>query len=218
LRTLRLDETPATISEGARWIPVRAELGIEAFGVGAYVGDAGDVVVPRHSELEQPGGGAGAHDELYVVTRGRATFVVDGEEVDAPAGTLVFVVPGETREARAEEPGTTVLAIGATPGEAFRIAPWEYGARVDRERQLENWDRVAAIAEEGIARYGEHPTMLFAQACVAAHDDRRDEAVGLLVRALEEGPYVRDWIAQEPVLEAVRDDPRLTAAGELPPA
>lgn len=209
MRTLRLDETPATISEGARWIPVRAELGIEAFGVGAYFGGPGEVVVPRHSEAT--GGGAGGHHELYVVTRGRATFVVDDEELDAPAGTLVFVVPGERREARAEEPGTTVLAIGATPGEAYRVAPWEYGARVWRERLLRNWPAVAAVAAEGVERYGEHPTMLFAQACVAAHEGRHDEAVELLARALAEGPYVRDWIGGEPALEPVRDDPRLAA-------
>jgi quercetin dioxygenase-like cupin family protein len=189
VRLLRLDEVPPTFSDGARWVPVRAELGIEAFGVGVYVGEPGEVVVPRHDES---GRGGGRHDELYVVLRGRAGFVVDGEELDGPAGTLVFVVAGEVREARAEERGTTVLAIGATPGQAYAVAPWEYGARVDRERQLGNSDRAAAIAAEGIERYGEHPTMLFVQACVAAHRGRRDEAVELLVRALAEGPYIRE--------------------------
>jgi hypothetical protein len=28
------------------------------------------------------------------------------------------------RGARAEEPGTTVLALGGEPGEAFRVSPW----------------------------------------------------------------------------------------------
>jgi hypothetical protein len=61
VRTLHLDDVAAPEVDGARWIPLRAELGIEAFGVGAYVGDSGEVVVPRHSE--QKGGGAGGHDE-----------------------------------------------------------------------------------------------------------------------------------------------------------
>jgi hypothetical protein len=39
---------------------------------------------------------------------------------------LVFVEdPSVTRKAVAGEPGTTVLAIGATPGVAFNVAPWE---------------------------------------------------------------------------------------------
>ena len=66
------------------------------------------------------------HEELYVVVQGHATFTVDGEEVDAPAGTLVFVADPETRRgAVAKEAGTTVLVVGAKPGEAFTIAPWE---------------------------------------------------------------------------------------------
>ena len=31
------------------------------------------------------------HEEVYVVVAGRATFVLDGEEIDAPAGSLVFL-------------------------------------------------------------------------------------------------------------------------------
>ena len=32
-----------------------------------------------------------AHEELYLVTAGAATFTVDGETVEAPSGTLVHV-------------------------------------------------------------------------------------------------------------------------------
>ena len=52
---------------------------------------------------------------LYLVQRGRATFELDGERVDAPAGTLVFVRPAVKRTAFAEEPGTTIVALGGTP-------------------------------------------------------------------------------------------------------
>ena len=195
-------------SYGAAWLPLRAELGIQAFGVSAYRGDAGELVVPRHNE--RPGGGAGVHEELYVVVSGRATSNVEGETIDAPAGTCVFVVPNEVREACAEEPGTTVLAVGAPVGEAYRVAPWEYGSRAARAAELGDVGELERIADEGVAAYGEHVTMLLALACVAAQRRRREEALGFLRRALEDedfGDWARERAAQEPLLDPIRDDP-----------
>jgi hypothetical protein len=60
------------------------------------------------------------------VVDGHATFTVDGRELDAPRGTLVFVQdPTLVRKAVARDGGTAVLAIGATPRVAFRVSPWE---------------------------------------------------------------------------------------------
>ena len=143
--------------------------------------------------------------------RGRATFVVDGEPVDAPTGTCVLAEPDETREARAEEEGTTVLAIGAPRGEAYHIAPWEYGSRAARSRQFGRIDELERVVDEGIATYGEHVTMLLGKACVAAQKGRRDEALELLERAAADedfGHWVRAEAAAEPLLDPIRDDPR----------
>jgi hypothetical protein len=69
------------------------------------------------------------HEELYVVLSVHATFTVDGEEVDAPTGTLVFVGdPAAKRKAVAVEPETAVLAVGAPAGEAFTPSEWERSA------------------------------------------------------------------------------------------
>jgi quercetin dioxygenase-like cupin family protein len=68
--------------------------------------------------------GAG-HEELYVVVRGSARFVVDGEEHAVDAGGLVLVAPGSTREAFATAPDTAVLVVGATPGRPFAVSDWE---------------------------------------------------------------------------------------------
>ena len=110
------------------WLPVRHELGVHAFGVNAWVGrNTGDQVIEPHRET--PDGETGvvqAQEELYYVTSGHATFTIEGETVEAPAGTLVFVrEPGAMREAVAKQAGTTVLAIGAPVGEGFVVAPWE---------------------------------------------------------------------------------------------
>ena len=87
------------------------------------VGAGGDPVVEEHVEADDDGAG---HEELYLVLSGRATFTVDGQDADAAAGTLVFVRdPRATRGAVAHEPGTTVIAFGATPGTAFEVSPFE---------------------------------------------------------------------------------------------
>jgi hypothetical protein len=49
-----------------------------------------------------------------------------GDEVDAPAGTFVYVpTPGVRRKAVAKEPGTTVLALGGWSGRPFKVSAWE---------------------------------------------------------------------------------------------
>jgi hypothetical protein len=122
----RLGEIPP-VDDGdpADWRPLRHHFGIRAFGVNSWTAsEPGQEVVEKHDEL-QPDGAAG-HEELYMVTAGRATFTVDGSPLDAPAGTLVFVSdPALVRSAVAEEPGTTVLCIGGWPDRAFEPSDWE---------------------------------------------------------------------------------------------
>ena len=96
------------------WAPIRLALDIRSFGINSWTGPTpGDIVIPEHDEA--PTG----HEELYFVTAGRATFSIGGEEVDGPAGTIVFVRdPTLRRGAVAREPATTVLTVGAKPGAA----------------------------------------------------------------------------------------------------
>ena len=105
------------------WAPIRHELGITTFGINAWRGVDGDEVIKRHEETE-----SGA-PELYLVLSGSATFTVGGEDVDAPAGTLVYVTdPNVERAAFAKSDGTVVLSIsGAAPGAAFEPSGWDTG-------------------------------------------------------------------------------------------
>jgi hypothetical protein len=127
--TAHLDDVP-TLAFGTDaepdWKPLRHHLGVGAFGVNAWVAAAaGDPAVERHDEVPSEGGATG-HEELYVVVRGAARFTVDGAEIDAPTGTLVFVSdPALTREAVATADDTVVLAIGAARGVAFEPSDWE---------------------------------------------------------------------------------------------
>ena len=80
---------------------LRAELNLNAY----TLGEDGRLI----NEHDESGSG---QEELYIVLDGKATFELDGETVDAPAGTFVFVPPESRRKATGDG---TVLAVGATP-------------------------------------------------------------------------------------------------------
>lgn len=116
-----LDEIPRAAQPcdpSLDWRPVRDHLGISSFGVNAFLGAAvGDRVVELHDET-------GGDEELYVVVRGAARFTIDGEQHDVPAGSMVLVATGSTREAFAAVPDTAVLVVGGAPG-SRAISEWE---------------------------------------------------------------------------------------------
>ena len=85
--------------------PIRHHFGITSFGVNAWTGrEAGDRIINEHDEVDE-------NEELYLVHSGRARFELDGEQVDAPIGTLVFAPPGVKRTASPASPATTPFAI-----------------------------------------------------------------------------------------------------------
>ena len=103
--------------------------GITSFGVNAWTGrEAGDRIIKEHDEAEDEDG----QEELYLVQHGRARFELDGERIEAPANTLIFVRPGVKRTAFAEEPGTTIIALGGTPGKAYEPTGSSSGRRSSR--------------------------------------------------------------------------------------
>jgi quercetin dioxygenase-like cupin family protein len=122
-KTLKLDSAPTQRDEdtGADWITLRHQLGVTAFGVNAWrAPEAGRQVIVDHDESDS------LHQEIYVVVNGHATFTVGGDEIDAPAGTVIFIEDPELqRVGIANEPGTTVLTVGAQPGRIFTPSTWE---------------------------------------------------------------------------------------------
>lgn len=178
MKTLRLDDVEGIPVFGTLvWKPIRRTLGVTAFGINAYTAaNAGDEVVEEHTE--EPLG----HEEIYAVIRGRATFTVDGEEVDAPAGTLVYLDdPTQQRQAIAQEPETTVLAIGGVPGK-HEISTWEYFFPALPAIEAGDYDRARAILEEAL-RERDHSALHYYLAKVEAlagnHDRAREEAAQL---------------------------------------
>ena len=171
------------------WRPLRATLGVRAFGVNAYTARAaGDLVVEEHDER---GSGSGHHEELYVV-------VAD---------------PAVVRSAIAVEPATTVLAIGATVGEAYRVSPWEFFFRAGPYAAAGDWERAAAVASEGLAEHPDSGALLYNLACFEARAGRLDDAMGhLRAAAAAEPEHVRAWAAEDHDLDALRDREGFPAA------
>jgi mannose-6-phosphate isomerase-like protein (cupin superfamily) len=111
--------------EPTAWIPLRHELGVQAFGINAFRADAvGQIIVEHHDELSPDA--AGGHEEAYVVLEGAIDLTLDGETRRVTAGEIVFVGdPAVVREGRAVEAPALVLAIGAQPGVTFAPSAWE---------------------------------------------------------------------------------------------
>ena len=105
---------------------VRRHFDIRAFGVNGITGNAGDEMIEPHDEPDDEANLTDGHEELFAVMSGHAVFTVNGEKIDAPAGTLVFVRdPALTRSAEATVDGTAILAVGARPGVPFEVSRWE---------------------------------------------------------------------------------------------
>jgi mannose-6-phosphate isomerase-like protein (cupin superfamily) len=198
-----LERLPVDPDEGLMWRPVRRHFDIRAFGANAYTAEkAGDRVVEEHSEATNK------HEELYFVARGRATFTVDGDEVDAPAGTFVFVQPDTRRGAIAEEAGTTVLVVGGRAGKAFETSSWEAGFAAFAYQRLGDTERALATMREGYEREPDHWAANYNYACMLALHGHGDEALEKLARAVERNSEAAELARGDADFASVRDDPR----------
>lgn len=189
------------LPNGLTWIPVRHTLDLRAFGTNAYeAGAEGQVVVEPHVESAELG-----HQELYFVARGRARFVLDGHEHDAPAGTYVFVPDTHTRrEAIAEEAGTVVLSFGGPA--TFQPSLWESSFRALAHEG--DPDQARAIITDALRTHGDDPKLRYDAACVEARLGDAHAALEHLRRAIEGEPQAATWARDDEDFELVADDPR----------
>jgi hypothetical protein len=204
LQVTRLDD----IERRGRDIPVREHLGIRAFGINAYTPGEDGTLIGEHDES-----GSG-QEELYIVLDGNATFEVDGETVDAPAGTLVFVPPSLMRKAAGDG---TVLALGATPGEAYEGIDWGDAWTFQRESMSaygeQRYGDALEAVRHGLEHVPDHPGLNYNYACFATlAGETGDETFDHLQRAVEGFPRFREQARKDDDFAAVRDDPRFEEA------
>jgi len=186
--------------------PVREYFDIGAFGVNAFtVAETGERLVEAHDELS---GGADGHEELYFVSAGHAVFTVNGEEVDAPAGTFVFVRdPGARRSAVTAAPDTTVLIVGAPRGRTYRVASWEYDSAAFARYGQNDYEGALAAFRQGLVEYPGNAGVLYNMACVESLEGDSVAALGHLREALAGDPEsVPGWAADDADLDAIRGE------------
>lgn len=198
-----IEALPITPGEPLAWKPVRYTLGVDAFGVNAYHGEnPGDLVVEDHADR---------HQELYLVLRGAARFRAGEEEFDAPAGTFVLFQPGEQRVARAVEPGTVIVAVGAEE-KRFDPSEWEFAFRAYGLSALGRREEAYAALDEGVAQYPESGRLLYDRACLEALAGDRDAALEHLREALERKPELAELARTDDDFASIRSDPRFDQA------
>jgi tetratricopeptide (TPR) repeat protein len=204
---LQLDDVERIPMADGIFRPIRRALGVTAFGVNAYSADeAGDPVIETHDETSA---GAAGHEELYFVAAGEAEFEVDGEQVPAPAGTMLLIPPGTSRGARAAAPGTTVLVLGGRPGAGGPISPFEYWYAAEPYYRSGDYAGAVEAASEGLAEHPDHPSLHYQLACYEALGGNREAAIEHLKIAYANNPATRDWAAGDEDLASIRDDPAL---------
>ena len=200
-RAARIDELQdIAYRQDTHMRPVRHHLGITAFGTNAWTAaNKGDRLMPEHEEDE-------GSEELYVVLNGRARFEIDGETVDAPEGTLVFVRPQTNRTAFAEEPGTTVLAVGSRVGQPYEAGGWEVWAEFQPAYEAGDYEAVIDRARETLEA-SNYATPIYNLACCEALTGRKEAAIGHLRLAFERRPSLRDVAKQDTDLDSLREEP-----------
>jgi hypothetical protein len=203
-KAAKLDE----IEPRDRWIPIREHFGIQAFGINAYRNGEDGRILNEHDE-ESSG-----QEELYVVLDGEATFTIDGEEVSARAGTLVFVSPEATRTATGD---ATIVAIGAKPGEAYRALNWGSAWNQHRESLRQYQDKqyaeAAQTVREALAANPDHPGLHYNLACFSVlAGDTSDETLEHLRRSVELFPPFREQAPTDDDFASIREDPRFKEA------
>jgi uncharacterized cupin superfamily protein len=203
MKILRLEEIEGIPVLGSLvWKPVRRPLGVTAFGINAYTAvNAGDEVVEEHTE-EQLG-----HEEIYFVHAGHAVFTVDGEEVDAPAGAIVYLDDvKQRRHAVAKEAGTTVIAVGGVPG-THEPSAWEYFFPALPAMREGDYDTARTILEDALNEK-DAPVIHYQLACVEALAGNRERALDELLVAVDGNERYREAARTDDDFASIRDDPR----------
>jgi tetratricopeptide (TPR) repeat protein len=198
-----LDEIEEFADAGSHYRPIRHQLGITAFGVTAWIAHtAGAPVINEHDQDDPT-----ADQELFLVLRGHAVFDIDGDQVDAPAGTFLFASPRTRRFAAAKQAGTTILAVEATPGKAYKARGWELWAPLALLYQAGEYAAVADRLGALVAANPQYPMLFFNLACCESQCGRTSEALDHLRQAIEMSEEFRNFAREDADLDPIRAEP-----------
>ncbi len=203
-RVAHVDEIEELDDGREPYRPVRHHFGITSFGINSWTGrETGDRILNEHDEADEND----RSEELYLVQSGRATFELDGERVDAPAGTFVYAPPDVKRTAFAEEAGTTIVAIGGVPGKAYEPVGWELWAPIRSQYEAGEYEAVVERLRPLVDANPQYPLLAYNLACLESLTGHPAEALDHLRRAIEGSDMFRDYAKSDTDLDAIRDEP-----------
>ena len=126
---LRIDELEAIegFFEGIRFHKAAAGLGVSSFGISIIDLAPGADEYPEHDHSEEGIGGQMfakrpqqlGQEEVYVALEGSGTVEADGEQYPLDQDHIVRLGPTVKRKVIPGPDGLRLLALGATPGEAY---------------------------------------------------------------------------------------------------
>ena len=184
--------------------PIRHHFGITSFGMTSWTGHAvGDRILNEHDEAD----GQDRSEELYLVQSGRAAFELDGKRVDAPAGTFVSVSPGVKRTAFAEEPATTIVAVGGVPGKAYDPVGWELWMPLGKQYEAGEHEAVLERLRPMVEANPQYPLLAYNIACLESLTGRTDDALRHLREAIDGSERFRDYAKGDTDLDPIREKP-----------
>jgi len=106
------------LERSGNWLLVRRSLGVDSFGVNLVEIPPGERI-PEHDETERD------QEEIFLVLEGSPSLVVDGREIETPAGTFARLDPHLSRTVvnHSEEPAA-VLIVSAPRTSGYQPMEW----------------------------------------------------------------------------------------------
>jgi uncharacterized cupin superfamily protein len=100
------------------WLLVRRSLGVDAFGINLVEIPPGERI-PEHDETDRD------QEEVFLVLEGSPSLVVDGREIETPAGTFARLDPALSRTVvnHGDEPAA-VLIVSAPRTSGYEPMDW----------------------------------------------------------------------------------------------
>ena len=111
------------------------------------------------------------------------------------------------RTAFAEEPETTVIALGGTPGKAYEPGGWELWAPLNLLYEAGEYAEAADRGRQLVEAHPQYAGLLYNLACCESLAGRTADAVDHLGLAIDRSERCRSYAQDDSDFDPIRDQP-----------